>query len=183
MTDANSVSVMVVGKTCMVRQFMSKRLPDEYHPTSFDMDYKPVELDGKIYNVQIYDTAAFQEFSAHKDAFYRSADGFLLVYSVTDQQSFDQLDFLRERILLNRPDGSIILVGNKKDLLDDRVVFERDADEKSQLWGGCQTNECSALYNDNVVPIFRMLVKEIIDKRKLAAKIAKQHKKQRCKVM
>eukprot|EP00116_Pleurobrachia_bachei_P016914 sb/3477176/ len=48
MTDANSVSVMVVGlacvgKTCMVRQFMSKRLPDEYHPTSFDMDYKPVE--------------------------------------------------------------------------------------------------------------------------------------------
>ena len=48
---------------------------------------------------------------AYRDGLYKSSDGFVLTFSITDEDSFAQMDFLRERICINCPDAALILVG------------------------------------------------------------------------
>ena len=69
------------------------------------------QVDGQSYQVEIFDTAGFYSVAAYRDSLYKCSDGFVLTFSISDEESFNNLDFLQNRIRINRPDASLILVG------------------------------------------------------------------------
>lgn len=168
----NYIKVMVVGnagvgKSCIVKRFLRKPLDPEYQPTKQDTYSKFIEVDGQSYQVEIFDTAGFVSVEAYRDGLYKCSDGFVLTFSITDEDSFTNLDFLRKRICINRPDAALILVGNKKDLQDCREIKAQEGYDLSRKYG-CPYYESSALFDDNVTPIFHNLVLEVIKQRKQA---------------
>lgn len=72
----------------------------------------------------VLDTAGQEEFSAMREQYMRSGDGFLLVFSVTDRTSFDEVRKFHKQILRvkDRDEFPMILVGNKSDLSNQRAV-------------------------------------------------------------
>ncbi len=70
------------------------------------------------------DTAGQEDYAAIRDNYFRSGEGFLCVFSITEDDSFQATQEFREQILRVKSDDSIpfILVGNKSDLTDKRQV-------------------------------------------------------------
>ena len=83
--------------------------------------------------------------------YMKSGQGFVLVYSITNQTSFNDLDELREQIIRikDTTDIPMILVGNKCDLEDQRNVGHLQGQHKSKLWN-CSFLETSARANNGV---------------------------------
>lgn len=97
----------------------------------------------------------------------RYAQGFLLVFSITNQTSLSELGELREQIAHMKnhdPNIPIVLVGNKADLEDDRRVSRAKAFQVSQMWGNIPYYETSARRKLNVNEVFVDVCRQIIRK-------------------
>lgn len=94
----------------------------------------------------------------------REAQGFLLVFSITSLSSLQELAELREQIVhvKNDPNVPIVLVGNKSDLEDDRMVSRSRAFAVSQAWGNVPYYETSARRRQNVTEVFVDVCRQII---------------------
>ncbi len=79
---------------------------------------KQIEVDAEACLLDIMDTAGQEEYSALRDQYMKSGEGFLLVYSVTSKPSFEAVNKLRTAIIRSKEinDIPILLVGNKCDL-------------------------------------------------------------------
>ncbi|KAE9555528.1 hypothetical protein FO519_001296 [Halicephalobus sp. NKZ332] len=127
-----------VGKSALTLQFMYDEFVEEYEPTKADSYRKRVVLDGEECSVDILDTAGQEDYSAIRDNYYRSGEGFICVFSITDSDSFDATNEFREQILrVKNSDTSvpIALVGNKSDLTSERVVSQEQARARADSWG------------------------------------------------
>ncbi|XP_031671505.1 ras-related protein Rap-1b-like [Oncorhynchus kisutch] len=84
--------------------------------------------------LEILDTAGTEQFTAMRDLYMKNGQGFALVYSITAQSTFNDLQDLREQILRvkDTDDVPMILVGNKCDLEDERVVGKEQGAEPGQ---------------------------------------------------
>ena len=99
----------------------------------------------------------------------KNGQGFILAYSITSQATFNDLVELREQILRVKDTDKVIgiyqvpmvLVGNKCDLEDDRVVSKSDGQSLANSWSGCTFLEASARKKINVDEIFYDLVRQI----------------------
>ena len=115
--------------------------------------------DGSLVNVSIVDTAGQERFRSLSDQFYKKADGVLLVYDITRQDSFDEIkDYYYEKIKENCKENiKVILLGNKTDLEEQRVippeVGANYAAEKGFLF-----LETSCLKNRTVADGFQTLI-------------------------
>ena len=96
----------------------------------------------------------------------REAQGFLLVFSITSLSSLQELAELREQIVnvKNDPYVPIVLVGNKSDLEEDRMVSRSRAFAVSQAWGNVPYYETSARRRQNVSEVFVDVCRQIIRK-------------------
>ena len=95
-------------------------------------------LDGEDCSVDILDTAGQEDYSAIRDNYYRSGEGFICAFSITDTESFEATNEFREQILrVKNSDTSIpfILVGNKSDLDSERAVTRAQAQQRADAWG------------------------------------------------
>jgi GTPase KRas protein len=156
------VGVGGVGKSCLTIQYISNKFVDDYDPTLEDSYRKQVNIDNEEAILDIFDTAGQEDFSAVRDQYMRTGDGFLCVYSITHQQSFDDAANLHTHILRVKDVDSIpfVLVGNKCDLEQDREVTpERGQGLANNL--KCPFMEASAKTRINVVECFEALVREI----------------------
>ena len=153
-----------VGKSCLTVQFVQGVYLDTYDPTIEDSYRKTIEIDGKVFDLEILDTAGVAQFTAMRELYIKSGMGFLLVYSVTDQQSLDELLELREQVLRIKDSSRVpmVLVGNKADLQDERVISVEQGIEVSTEWGRVPFYETSALLRSNVDEVFVDLVRQII---------------------
>lgn len=138
---------------------------EEYEPTKESSYRKKVVLDGRNCQIDILDTAGQEAFaSTVMDGWFRSGEGFLCVFSIVDRETFAALGDFREQILRVKSEERappLILVGNKSDLADKRVVTEQEARALAQSWGVPYV-ETSALKNENVEKIYRDLGTEIM---------------------
>lgn len=127
-------------------------------------------MDGQETNIDILDTAGQEEYAAIRDNYYRSGEGFLCVFSVCEQESFNHTQEFREQICRVLDDDKVpfILVGNKSDMEDARKVSTKEAEQKAQTWG-CPYIETSAKNRRNVEEIFDKLMRLIRDKKASAA--------------
>mmetsp|Transcript_6941 Transcript_6941/g.22579 ORF Transcript_6941/g.22579 Transcript_6941/m.22579 type:complete len:246 (-) Transcript_6941:143-880(-) len=112
-----------VGKTSLLTRFVHKKFdPTRRVTTGADFASKVLRIDGKEVRLVIWDTAGQERFhhGTLGNAFYRGADGALLVYDTTDAKTFEQIDMWRGE-LLQRVEGKpedfpVVVVGNKIDL-------------------------------------------------------------------
>lgn len=153
-----------VGKSCLTVQFVQGVYLDSYDPTIEDSYRKTMEIDNKVFDLEILDTAGVAQFTAMRELYIKSGMGFLLVYSVTDRQSLNELLELREQVLRIKDSDRVpmVLVGNKADLEDERVISVEEGIEVSSKWGKVPFYEASALLRSNVDEVFIDLVRQII---------------------
>lgn len=145
-------------------------------------------LDGEECQIDILDTAGQEDYAAIRDNYFRSGEGFLCVFSITETESFQATGDFREQILRVKGDDNIpfLLVGNKADLADKRQVTQDLANAKAQEWKVPYV-ETSAKTKENVDKVFYDLMREI-HSRKIedgSSKTSKQKKgkKRKCTIL
>jgi Ras-related protein Rab-1A len=130
-----------------------------------DFRFRTVKIDKKTTKLQIWDTAGQERFRTITSAYYRGADGIIMVFDVTSTESFDHVnDWLKE---VNRyaAEGTVkLLVGNKSDRTADRVVTEAQAKEFADELG-IPYIETSAKSAKNVEEAFLTMAGELIRQR------------------
>merc|ERR1712243_10520 len=151
-----------VGKSALTLQFMYDEFVEDYEPTKADSYRKKVVLDGEEVQIDILDTAGQEDYAAIRDNYFRSGEGFLCVFSITEEDSFQATQEFREQILRVKSDSNIpfILVGNKADLSGSRQVQLATANSKATEWQVPYV-ETSAKTRENVDKVFYDLMREI----------------------
>ncbi|KAG8589625.1 hypothetical protein GDO81_006467 [Engystomops pustulosus] len=164
-----------VGKSALTVQFVQGIFVEKYDPTIEDSYRKQVEVEGQQCMLEILDTAGTEQFTAMRDLYMKNGQGFALVYSITAQSTFNDLQDLREQILRvkDTEDVPMILVGNKCDLED-----ERQGQNLARQWNNCAFLKSSAKSKINVNEIFYDLVRQI--NRKTPVEKKKPKKKSSC---
>ncbi|CAF0731886.1 unnamed protein product [Didymodactylos carnosus] len=151
-----------VGKSALTVQFVQGIFVEKYDPTIEDSYRKQVEVDGIQSMLEILDTAGTEQFTAMRDLYMKNGQGFVLVYSITAQSTYNDLVDLRDAILKvkDTTDVPMVLVGNKCDLEDERVVGKEVGQTLARTWGSTFL-ETSAKLKVNVHEIFFDLVRQI----------------------
>ena len=156
---------IAVGKSCILLQFTKNKFREQHEITiGVEFDTKIIEINGKLIKIQIWDTAGHEAFQSITRAYYKGAVGALLVYDITRRDSYEHLNKWLKEIKNNASkDITIILIGNKKDLENQRQVTyeegESFARENNLLF-----LETSAKSADNINEAFNLSGVRILDK-------------------
>jgi len=156
-----------VGKTFLSSQYTRSELPSHPHHTigvEFATKTVPLEFGGTV-KAQIWDTAGQERYRAFTSAHYRNAMGALLVYDITQEKTFQNINRWAEELRAHAlPDIVIMLVGNKSDLVEEspekREVLMETAQQMASA-GGMLFIETSAVNGVKVNEAFELLLKEI----------------------
>ena len=154
----------LVGKTALITKYTKNTFGGAYLTTvGIDFQDKFLNINGKEIKIELWDTAGQERFRNIAKNYFQSSDGFLLVYDLTKKSSFEKLDFWNEQISLNAPkETKYILVGNKKDLEDQREVKIEEGEEFAKK-NNIKFYETSAKDGTNVIDVFETLAKEIVN--------------------
>jgi len=147
-------------------QFVQGVFVERYDPTIEDSYRKNIDVDGRHVVLEIMDTAGTEQFTAMRDMYMRLGQGFLLVFSITSASSLRELIELRDQIVRTKgdPNFPMVLVGNKSDLEEDRVISRQKAFQLSQSWGNIPYYETSARKATNINEVFIDVCRQIIRK-------------------
>ncbi|XP_057572071.1 GTPase NRas isoform X1 [Hippopotamus amphibius kiboko] len=169
-----------VGKSALTIQLIQNHFVDEYDPTIEDSYRKQVVIDGETCLLDILDTAGQEEYSAMRDQYMRTGEGFLCVFAINNSKSFADINLYRllpsqqnsvlqiasemrfkEQIkrVKDSDDVPMVLVGNKCDL-PTRTVDTKQAHELAKSYG-IPFIETSAKTRQGVEDAFYTLVREI----------------------
>jgi len=113
-----------VGKSCLLLRFADDTYTESYISTiGVDFKIRTIEIDGKTIKLQIWDTAGQERFRTITSSYYRGAHGIIVVYDVTDLESFNNVKNWLHEIDRYAVEGvNKLLVGNKSDLVSKRQV-------------------------------------------------------------
>jgi len=113
-----------VGKSCLLLRFADDSWTDTHISTiGVDFKIKTLNIDGKTIKLQIWDTAGQERFRTITSSYYRGAQGIILVYDCTDQESFNNVkQSMGEIDRYACENVNKLLVGNKTDLVNEKVV-------------------------------------------------------------
>lgn len=150
-----------VGKSALTVQFVTGTFAEKYDPTIEDFYRKEIEVDSTPSILEILDTAGTEQFASMRDLYIKNGQGFILVYSLVNSQSFHDIRPMREQIcrLKGTDRVPIVLVGNKVDLEQEREVNVEDGKSLARSWG-CPFYETSAKNKKNVDNLFAEIVRE-----------------------
>lgn len=159
-----------VGKSCLLLRFADDTYTESYISTiGVDFKIRTIELDGKTVKLQIWDTAGQERFRTITSSYYRGAHGIIIVYDVTDRQSFQNVEhWLKEIDKYATGNVNKLLVGNKSDLQSKKVVTYDEAKEFADKHG-IKFLETSAKNSHNVEQAFQTMATEIKARVKTAA--------------
>ena len=126
-----------VGKSCLLLRFADDTYTESYISTiGVDFKIRTIELDGKTIKLQIWDTAGQERFRTITSSYYRGAHGIIIVYDVTDKESFQNIQHWLQEIDKYANEGVMkLLVGNKSDLQSKKVVSYDEAKELADSLG------------------------------------------------
>ncbi|KAG2147626.1 ras family-domain-containing protein [Suillus clintonianus] len=151
-----------VGKSALTIQFIQSHFVDEYDPTIEDSYRKQCVIDEEVALLDVLDTAGQEEYGAMREQYMRTGEGFLLVYSITSRDSFEEISTFHQQILRVKDQDSfpVIVVANKCDLEYERQVGMNEGRDLAKHFG-CKFIETSAKQRINVDEAFSNLVREI----------------------
>ena len=118
-----------VGKTSLILRYVNNTFSDNVKPTiGCDHYDKDVTVANQTVKLSIWDTAGQERFRGLSSSYYKKARCVIVVFDITKKSSFDKIDFWRDEIAnYAEADVLVILVGNKVDLQDKRVILKEDA--------------------------------------------------------
>lgn len=125
-----------MGKSAIVLQFVTGNYVSEYDPTIEDSYRKQFALGDKVVMADMLDTAGMEEFSAMRDQWMRTHNGFIIVFGLDSRSSFNDTEAFFEQIVRVK-DGlpfCAVLVGNKCDDVDHRQVESAEAIAMARRW-------------------------------------------------
>ena len=113
-----------VGKSALTVQFVSGHFMEKYDPTIEDFYRKEIEVDSTPCVLEILDTAGTEQFASMRDLYIKNGQGFVVCYSLTNHQTFQDIKTMKEQIVRVKGNDKvpILLVGNKVDLDHQREV-------------------------------------------------------------
>ena len=154
-----------VGKTCLISKYAIGVFNEDYISTiGFDSRQKEEIINNEKVLVRIFDTGGQERFKSITANYLRNAEGVILVYDLTSTESFENLKFWIESIKNNLGNDDIIpiiIIGNKIDLEDARVINKSVA-EKFAKDNNYKYFETSAKTGEGVDDAFREIVKQIL---------------------
>jgi len=129
---------------------------------TLDSYRKQCVIDDEVALLDVLDTAGQEEYGAMREQYMRTGEGFLLVYSITSRNSFEEISTFHQQILRVKDQDSfpVIVVANKCDLEYERQVGMNEGRDLAKHFG-CKFIETSAKQRINVDEAFSNLVREI----------------------
>lgn len=154
-----------VGKTSFLFRYADDSFTSAFVSTvGIDFKVKTVFRQDKRVKLQIWDTAGQERYRTITTAYYRGAMGFILMYDVTNEESFNAVhDWCTQIKTHGWSNACILLVGNKCDIEESRCVSTKTGEELAKDLG-LEFFETSAKENINVKAVFERLVDIICDK-------------------
>lgn len=153
-----------VGKTSILSRYTEGSFSPNYLATvGIDFFTKDEVFNGKIVRIKIWDTAGQERYKALTQGFFRNAHGILIVYDVTNAETFDNLKYWVQSIhthLGEKGNVKVIIIGNKIDL--SREIKREDA-EKFAEENNYKYFETSALSGEGIEESITYLVKQVLD--------------------
>ena len=152
-----------VGKSCIVVQYVQGQFVTVYDPTIEDSYFKRIAIGKQEMQLEILDTAGQEDFAALRTCYMRQSQGFILVYSIDDRSSFEEIETIYQDIIRTKDKTSFscIICGNKSDLEDRRVVTVAEGEDLAEKLH-CHFIETSALSNSNIDELFTILCKDLL---------------------
>ncbi|XP_052087794.1 ras-related protein Rab-21-like [Mytilus californianus] len=154
-----------VGKTSLVLRYVENKFNDK-HLTTLQASFlnKKLNIGGKRVNLSIWDTAGQERFHALGPIYYRDSNGAILVYDITDEDSFQKVkNWVKELRKMLGNDISLCIAGNKIDLEKDRHVAVSDAESYAKSVGAKHFHT-SAKLSKGIDEMFLDLSKSMIEK-------------------
>ena len=187
--------ILVIGestsnKTSLIRRYTKDQFGGIYLNTvGIDFQDKLIQIEDKKVKLQIWDTAGQERFRNVAKNYFQNTQGFVLVYNITDRQSFEKLSFWLEQIKLNASEKvKIVLVGNNCDLSDKRQVSIEEGEAFAKK-NNMKFFEASPKDGTNVNELFYYLANEIYQegkpfdkKEEKTLKLSKDAKKKKKKI-
>jgi len=155
-----------VGKSCLLLRYIDDTFTPSFISTiGIDFKVKTIQLtNGKEVKVQIWDTAGQERFRTITSAYYRGAMGLVIVYDITSKDSFDHVPYWMDEVRTNaNRDPVKVLVGNKSDMVEGRVIGETQGRTYAQQMGYL-FSETSAKSGKNVKELFVELAEKVYAK-------------------
>ncbi len=150
-----------VGKSSCIRRFVQDKFVQDYLPTlGFDVSVKTLQIEGNTVVLSIWDIGGQNPEDLRKKYFLGAA-GFLLVFDITNRQTFEASDQFSKEIGGVAPDAPIILVANKIDLPNHQVTIE-EIRQKTKKYGTTGFSLTSAKSGDGIQGTFLLLGKALL---------------------
>uniref|UniRef100_A0A182V7H5 GTP-binding protein Rhes n=2 Tax=Anopheles merus TaxID=30066 RepID=A0A182V7H5_ANOME len=152
-----------VGKSSIISQFLYEKYLSRYKQTIEEMHRGEYELpDGSSLTLDILDTSGSYQFPAMRALSINTSGAFILVYAVDDEETWNEVERLREQIISVRGTRvPIVIVGNKADVPEeDRQIPFKVARSRALLEWGCGYAECSAKNNEGILTVFKQLLRQ-----------------------
>ena len=151
-----------VGKTNLVKRFIQNTFSSNTLATVgvefFSNNYY---INDKLCKIEMWDTAGQERYKSMTSAYYRGAMGAIIVYDVTNQVTFNNIERWYNEIRdFSSKDIQIIMVGNKTDL-QDKIIITNEMSQNKSADLEIPVVETSALNASNVKVAFHLLIKEI----------------------
>ena len=154
-----------VGKT----NIMSKYLKNEFHEDSkatvgVEFGSRQFNIEGHVVKAQIWDTAGQERYKAITSAYYKGAKGAFIVYDITRKDSFENVSKWADQLKSTADKNlTIIIIGNKTDLEDQRQVTSEEGQNKANSLESAFI-ETSAASGSNLDKAFEMMINEVYKK-------------------
>lgn len=143
-----------VGKTCLLNRYLSNNFGPTSPTVGIGYGAKSIEIGKTVVKLQIWDTAGQESFRSIARTFYKGTHGVVLTYSIKSMSSFDHLQSWIKEITDGTDEGTpIVLVGNMKDLEDQREVTMDQAMVLCEGVGLAGHFEISAATGENVTAV------------------------------
>ena len=150
----------------MLTRFADDDFTENYVTTiGVDFRFRTLRIEDYSVKLQIWDTAGQERYRTITNAYYRGADGIIVVFDLASRESFLNLSDWLDEVKKSAPEDTMIITfANKCDIYDERQVSEEDI-KNFQAKTGIEVIETSAKSAENVEKGFLMLTSKLIDKR------------------
>ena len=154
-----------VGKTSILKKFINNEFNEDIKCTiDIDSLYKSIKIDKNLYTkLKIYDTAGQEKYRSLIKKYYQGTDGIILVFDLTNENSFNKLKSWINEVSDNTEKAQIILVGNKADLIERKI--DEETAENFAKQRDMKYIETSAKEGTNILLLFEELALDINKKK------------------
>ena len=154
-----------IGKTSLISRYCKNEFIGGAYLSTIGIDFQVKDLvfnDKKI-KVQIWDTAGQERYRNIAKNYFQSSDGFIIVYDISNTESFDKLDYWIEQIKTNSQEFTkMILFGNKSDIIEERKISKEEGEQYAKN-NNIHFFEVSAKEGTNVNQAFEYFIKDILN--------------------